>query len=128
MNSINITELSVKAASGAVIVHIALHGALTVERYQFLEEALQGFIDKHRRIRLLLVLEEFEGLTSSAMYRDLLTEQKLGPRLERTALVIDYSPDAPARSAETPLTDGNTRWFKPEQTDKAIQWLIDDAV
>jgi hypothetical protein len=126
MSDINISVLPERSETGALIVHIALTGTLTGERYRFLEDTLSKLAETHNRIRLLMVLEGLEGLTSGATERDLRFEQRFAPYLERAALVCAFTETGGPRESGMPFSDVKARWFSRNDMDSALQWLKSD--
>jgi len=105
------------------VVHASVKGALTAERYAFLEDGLRKLIVKHGAIRVLLVLEEMEGMTPNAMREDRRFEAKHIAEIDRVAAVRATPEDRDIPTTAIPFTDVNTRFFPAERMKQALEWL-----
>lgn len=121
--NVEITEMPETAQDGTVIVHVSVSGALTAERYAFLEDRLRGLIAKHGSIRVLLVLEELEGMTPRAMREDKRFEKKYIAEIDRVAVACATLEDRNVPSSAIPFTDVNTRFFPLGEMEQAVEWL-----
>jgi len=121
--NVEITETPEKARDGTVIVHVSVSGALTAERYAFLEDGLRKLIAKHGSIRVLLVLEELEGMTTNAMREDKRFEKKHIAEIDRVAVACATREDKSVPPSAIPFTDVNTRFFPLGEMEQAVEWL-----
>lgn len=126
MTTIEIAEIPEKALDGTPIVHVSASGTLTGDRYAFLEDGLRKLIAKHGRIRVLLVLEELDGMTSDAMREDKRFESRHIADIERVAVASATPADKLVPSTSIPFTDVNTRFFPLGETEQALEWLKGD--
>ena len=105
------------------VIHVSLSGALTKERYEFLENELDKLIAKHGMLRIMLVLEGLDGLTPPAMKEDLQFELRHMTEIDRVAVAFSTRADRNVPEWAIPLTDMNTRFFPLGETEKAVAWL-----
>ncbi len=126
MTTIEIAEIPEKTSNGTPIVHVSVSGTLTGDRYAFLEDGLRKLIAKHGTIRVLLVLEELDGMTPDAMHEDKRFESRHIAEIERVAIASATPADTLVPSSSVPFTDVNTRFFPLGETDQALTWLKGD--
>ena len=124
--NVEITEMPKRADSGVPIVHVAVRGTLTADRYAFLEKGLQELIDRHGTIRVFLVLEEMEGMTADAKEEDRRFEARHFDEIDRVAVACSTCKDAEIPESALPFKDVNTRAFKPGAMEQALKWLSQD--
>lgn len=123
--NIEITELPERSVDGTPIIHVAISGTLTAERYAFLEEAMRKLIDKHGMIRVLLVLEDLEGTTLDAAREDEQFKSRHIAEIERVAVACATRDDKSLPPSAIPFADAYTRFFPHENMEQAKAWLME---
>lgn len=124
--NIEITELPEKSSRGHALINIIVSGAITEERYKFIEEGIKKLISKHGTVRIMLILDDMEGLTPKAMMDDLKLEVEKMEEIDRVAIASDHPNAGKQEQMNIPLTDVRTRFFPKEQASEAYAWLKEE--
>ena len=109
-------------SSGAVVGYKVL-GKVTAEDYQELEPAIQLLVDKYDSVYLLLDLQEFAGEEVKAWLPDLKFGHRFHDKIEKMAIVGDKRWQKWLAALASPWYAHDTRFFHPDETDKAWAWL-----
>ena len=121
--NIEVTEMPEKSKNGIPIIYISAGGALTKERYEHLETQLKNFIKEHGTIRVMLVLQEMEGMTAPAKEEDSHFEAKHFSEIDRVAVACATCKDGEVPESSVPFADVNTRFFPVGEMEQALKWL-----
>jgi hypothetical protein len=112
--------------SSGNILGFRISGKLTEADYQdILVPAMEKAMKEYPKIRVVWVMEKFEGWTVGGGWEDFLLGLKFSA-VERMATVIDESWDEWLTllfKAFTTLTRTELRFFKKERIDEAWEWL-----
>jgi hypothetical protein len=109
------------------VVGYKVIGKVTVEDYQQLEPAVQTLVDEYDGVCLLLDLQEFAGEEVKAWLPDLKFGHRFHDKINRMAIVGDKRWQKWVAALASPWYAKETRFFHPEETDKAWSWLREES-
>ncbi len=109
--------------SSGNILGVLVSGKLTDEDYQKLTPKLEQIINQEGTIRLLCILEEFQGWTAKAAWDDLKLDVKHHQAFERLAVVGDTKLEAFMTQISKPFIKGEVKYFERKHADQAWDWI-----
>jgi hypothetical protein len=111
--------------SAAHVIGYELRGAVTEQDVERMQADLRAAIEDHGRIRLLVTLDDLEGIEPAAVWQDLKMTDEYVRHLDRMAVVGSERWQAWATDAADVVTDAAC--FPPEQYEEAWRWLREGA-
>jgi hypothetical protein len=117
----------IQADSGKVLeIHVT--GKLEKADYEQFVPEVEDLIQRHGKLRLLVVLNDFHGWTAGALWEDIKFDAKHFNDLDRLAIVGGTKWEKGMAAFCRPFTTAEVRYFQPEQLDEARNWLGSIAV
>lgn len=109
----------------ADLLEVTVSGKLTSEDYENFVPAVDGMIAEVGRIRILFVMEDFEGWDAGAAWEDTKFAIEHYNDIRKIALIGEHSWERWMAVICQPFTTAEIQFFSPDQRDEAILWLAD---
>lgn len=107
------------------IIYTIAEEKLTDEDYDRLIPLLEEKIRSYGKIRWYFEMQEFEGWSLSAMWRDLKFDFSNKENLERIAMVGDKSWEKQLTQLMKPFTGAEIKYFGTNDKEEARNWIIE---
>jgi hypothetical protein len=104
-------------------VKIEATGKLTANDYKELIPALEGLAGERGPLRLYIELENFEGWTPSALWKDIEFDATHQDDMERVAIVGEGALEKWGVKLSKPFFKADVRFFPRERAEDAQEWL-----
>jgi len=108
---------------GGRVLELVVSGKLEHADYEFFVPAAEKLIEKHGRLNMLLLLEEFQGWSPRALWDDLKFDLRHFRHFERIAIVGERKWQEWLADISRPFTDAEVRFFTHEELDAARSWV-----
>lgn len=105
------------------LIYTVAEGKLTDEDYDRLIPLLEEKIRTYGKIRWYFEMQEFEGWSLSAMWRDLKFDFRNKENLERIAMVGDKAWEKQLTQLMKPFTGATIKYFDISEKDEAKNWI-----
>ncbi len=108
------------------VMEVHLNGTLTKEDYARFVPDTEELIREHDKIRLLIILDGFEGWNAGGLWEDIKWDAKHFNHIERIAIVGEKKWEKWMASFCKPFTTAKVRYFDEEETAhaQARAWLL----
>ena len=116
--------LSYKEYDNAQAVEIVLKGRVSTEEFDALATRLEAFIGRHGRVRVLEIVQDFEGMDASAFWHDIKFSLRHLKDLSRVAIVANPDTHHLWSSLVAPFMACEVEHFAPGEEDGARDWLM----
>lgn len=113
--------IEIREEGGGDRLVVIASGRLTEEDYRGLAPRLHEAVERHGKLRLLILLRDFEGWTPKALIEDLRFDLRHRKDLERVAIVGERRWEEVRTRITTPFFSGSMRFFEDEA--EARGWL-----
>jgi len=107
------------------VITVEVTGKLTHADYQKLVPAVENMLDRHDRVRMLVILREFHGWTAGALWDDLKFDFKHYDDIDRLALVGDSQWENGMAVFCKPFSKATVKYFNIDDLDAAKVWIAD---
>lgn len=114
-------ELQTK--QGGKVIHVHASQKLERDDYEQLSPYVEGQIQHHGKIRVLLVLHDFHGWKAGALWEDIKFDVKHFNDIERLAIVGENKWQEGMSKFCQPFTTAEIRFFPPEKEAEARAWV-----
>lgn len=121
-HEMKLIELNTDTVSRLVEIHIT--GKLEKADYEHLVPEIEMLIEQTGKIRLLVILSEFDGWTAGALWEDVKFDAKHFNDIERLAIVGGTKWEKGMATFCRPFTSAEVRYFVPENIDDARTWVL----
>jgi hypothetical protein len=108
-------------------VELTVNGRVTRDDYDSVVDRLQQFIDAHGTIRLIEVIETFEGFDPSVLLPGLKFDMKNIRHISHVAVVSDIGWIGPLSKAAGALLTTRLRTFNLAELPEARAWITGDS-
>lgn len=105
------------------IIYTFAEDKLTDEDYDRLIPLLEKKVRTYGKIRWYFEMQEFEGWSLSALWRDLKFDFNNKENLERIAMVGDKEWEEQLTRLMKPFTGAKIKYFDSTQSDEAKNWM-----
>jgi hypothetical protein len=116
--------LSYEEHDNAQAVEIRLTGRLSTEEFEALAKRLEAFISRHGHVRLLEIIEDFEGMDASAFWQDIKFSLRHLRDFSRIAIVASPDTHHLWSSLVSPFMQCEVEHFAPGEEEAARDWLM----
>ncbi|MEZ5826979.1 MAG: STAS/SEC14 domain-containing protein [Hyphomicrobiales bacterium] len=116
--------LSYKEHDNAQAVEIRLSGRVSTEEFDKVAAKLEAFINRHGEIRVLEVVDDFEGMDAAALWHDVKFSFRHLKNFNRIAVVSSPQIRNLWSSLVSPFIDCEVEHFAPDQIEEARDWLM----
>jgi hypothetical protein len=116
--------LSYKEYDNAQAVEIVLRGRVSTEEFDALARRFEAFIARHGKVRVLEIVEDFEGMDASAFWHDVKFSLRHLRDFSRVAVVVNPDTHHLWSALAAPFVCGEVEHFAPGEEDAARDWLM----
>jgi hypothetical protein len=116
--------LAYKELDNLVAVEIEISGRVSTEEFDKTAKKLEAFIGRHGRVRVLEIIDDFEGMDAKAMWHDLKFSLRHLNDFSRCAIVSDAKFLSIWSAIAEPFIDCQVEYFPPDQLEAARDWLF----
>lgn len=109
----------------ADLLEVKVSGKLTSADYETFVPAVEGMIAEVGKIRILFVMEDFEGWDAGAAWEDTKFAMEHYHDIRKLALIGETSWERWMAIICQPFTTAEIRFFSPDQRAEAIEWLAE---
>ncbi|WP_158623210.1 STAS/SEC14 domain-containing protein [Pseudorhodobacter sp. E13] len=100
-------------------------GKVTSEDFDALAGPMADFVEKHGKIRLLEIIEDFQGFDPMMLWKGMKFDIKIIPHITHCAVVSDMGWISPLTKAAGAFMATKLRTFDLEELDAARAWLAE---
>jgi hypothetical protein len=118
------TMLSYKEYDNAQAVEIVLKGRVSTEEFDKIAGKLEAFIARHGQIRVLEIIEDFEGMDAIAFWHDVKFSLRHLQNFGRIAVVTNPNVHHLWSSLVAPFINCEVEHFAPDEEEAARDWLM----
>ena len=105
------------------IVVMRASGKLTDDDYEVFVPYMEHLIDRWGRLRMLFLMDEFEGWDLASAWEEFKFELKHMKDLKRVAVVGENTWEQWATKLSKIFTGTDVRWFERSKADEARTWI-----
>ncbi len=116
------TEIELEE-NGIKIVTLTFREKLTKEDYDLFVPQLEGVMDQEKTVRVLVVLEDFQGWTIGALWEDTKFGANHFKDIDRLAILGDRRWEKLLAAFLRPFTTAKVRYFDNHDREAAKSWL-----
>lgn len=116
--------LSYKEYDNAQAVEIVLKGRVSTEEFDKIAQKVEAFIARHGPIRVLEVIEDFEGMNALAFWHDVKFSLRHLQDFSRIAIVTNPDVHHLWSSLVAPFIHCEVEHFAPGEEEAARDWLM----
>lgn len=101
---------------------------LTKEDYQRFVPQFERLIERHGKLRVLFIMEDFHGWEAGALWEDIQVDVKHFSDIERLAMVGDKAWEEGMSFFCRPFTSAEIRYFSHHELERAREWITESLV
>jgi hypothetical protein len=116
--------LSYKEMDNLAAVEIEISSRVSTEEFDETAKKLEAFIARHGRVRVLEIVNHFEGMDVNAFWHDLKFSLRHLNDFSRCAIVSDTKFLSLVSTIAEPFIDCQVAYFKPHEVESARDWLL----
>lgn len=104
---------------------LTVKGKVRSADFDALAGPLEEFVKEHDKIKLLEVIQDFEGFEPSIIWKGIKYDIRLIPHITHCAVVSDMGWISPLTKAAAAFTNTKLRTFDLDELDTAREWLAE---
>jgi SpoIIAA-like len=116
--------LSYKEMDNLAAVEIEISARVSTEEFDRTAKKLEAFIGRHGRVRVLEIVNHFEGMDAKAFWHDLKFSLRHLNDFSRCAIVSDTKFVSLWSTMADPFIGCQVAYFKSEEVEAARDWLL----
>ena len=116
--------LTYKEMDNLAAVEIEISERVSTEEFDQTAKKLEAFIARHGRVRVLEIVNHFEGMDVKALWHDLKFSLRHLNDFSRCAIVSDAKFLSLWSAIAEPFLDCQVAYFKPDEVESARDWLL----
>lgn len=116
-------EVDIECLGNVMTVHVT--GKLEKSDYETFMPVAEEMIAQHGKIRILFIMHDFHGWTTSAAWQDLKFAWKHFRDIEKLGIVGETKWEKGMAFFCKPFTLAKTRYFDIKDLDQAREWIAD---
>lgn len=116
--------LSYKEHDNAQAVEILLKGRVSTEEFDRIASKLEAFIQRHGQVRVLEIIQDFEGMDAAAFWHDIKFSLRHLKDFSRLAVICPPDTHHLWSSLVAPFMSCAVEHFAPGQEEAARDWLM----
>ncbi len=116
--------LSYKEYDNAQAVEIVLGGRVSTEEFDAIAKKLEAFIKRHGQVRVLEVIQDFEGMDALAFWHDVKFSLRHLHDFSRLAVVVNPDVHHLWSALVAPFISCEVEHFPPDEVEAARNWLM----
>ncbi len=105
------------------VLEVHATGKLERNDYEAFVPKVEQMIEEHGKIRVLLILDDFHGWETGALWEDIKFDVKHFNDIERLAIVGDKKWERGMAGFCKPFTTARIKYFDKLEIDQARQWV-----
>ncbi|MCE5230311.1 STAS/SEC14 domain-containing protein [bacterium] len=105
------------------VVEVKMSGRLAREDYRHFLPEVERLIDRHGKISVLMIMEDFHGWSPGGLAADVQFSLKHSQHIDRIAMVGDKKWERGMAIVCKPFTSARIQFFQPYQVDAARDWV-----
>ena len=116
-------KVELKELENGKILEVHLSGKLVKEDYETFVPVVERLVKQHGKIRMLVVMHDFHGWTTGALWADIKFDAKHFSDIERLAIVGETNWEKGMAAFCKPFTTAKVRYFDHTKTAEALECL-----
>jgi hypothetical protein len=116
--------LSYKEHDNAQAVEIVINGRVSTEQFDTVASKLEAFIVRHGQVRVLEIINDFEGMDARAFWHDIKFSLRHLKDFSRIAIVVNPDTHHLWSSVVAPFISCEVQHFALDEEDAARDWLM----
>ena len=116
-------EINLEEREGLKIISLKFNDVLDREDYELFVPQVEGLLKDEDKVRLLLELIDFKGLTPGALWEEAKFTFRHYSDIDRVAVVGDNRVEKIITELAKPFTGAEVRFFDTRDIGKAKNWL-----
>jgi hypothetical protein len=121
--TIQFASIALREEEEGRILQLIVRGKLTRADYELFVPEIEGAIEQHGKVRLLVDLEDFEGWSAGAMWQDTKFDARHWNDIERIAVVGEGKMEKGLAMFAKPFTTAEVKFFERTDRARALRWL-----
>jgi len=117
-------SVTVEELADGKVLDISLGGQLTRDDYAHFVPAVNRFVRKHRKVRLVVRMHDFRGWTMGALWEDVKFDLRHFDHVERLAFVGETPWESGMALFCRIFTTAKIRFFDSAHADEAREWAL----
>lgn len=109
----------------AQLIEFRVSGYITKEDYTALLDPMQAFIDRHGRVKMIEIVESFEGFDPAVLLPGIKFDLKNISHISHVAVVSDIGWISPFVKMAGMVISTKLRFFEMDDLDEARSWVLD---
>jgi len=115
--------LNYQESDNAKLVEITISGHVSTAEFDRIAKKLEAFIKRHGEVKVLEVIEDFDGMDARAFWHDIRFSLRHLHDFGRCAVVCQAKLIDLWSELVAPFSSCEQRHFKPEEIEAARDWL-----
>ena len=116
--------LSYEEHDNAQAVEVRLSGRVSTEEFDRVANKLEAFIKRHGQVRVMEVIQDFEGMDAAALWHDVKFSLRHLQDFSRIAVVASPDTHNLWSSLVSPFIECEVEHFAPDEIEAARDWLM----
>lgn len=116
--------LSYEEHDNAQAVEIRLSGRVSTDEFDRVANKLEAFIKRHGQVRVMEVIQDFEGMDAAALWHDIKFSLRHLQDFSRIAVVASPDTHNLWSSLVSPFIECEVEHFAPDEIEAARDWLM----
>lgn len=116
--------LSYAEHDNAQAVEIRLSGRVSTDEFDRVANKLEAFIKRHGQVRVMEVIQDFEGMDAAALWHDIKFSLRHLQDFSRIAVVASPDTHNLWSSLVSPFIECEVEHFAPDEIEAARDWLM----
>ena len=116
--------LSYREMDNLAAVEIEISDRVSAEEFDRTAQKLEAFVARHGRVRVLEIVNHFEGMDVQALWHNLKFSLRHLNDFSRCAIVSDAKFLSLWSTIAEPFIDCQVAYFKPDELEAARDWLL----
>lgn len=116
--------LAYEEHDNAQAVEIRLSGRVSTEEFDRVANKLEAFIKRHGQVRVMEVIQDFEGMDAAALWHDVKFSLRHLQDFSRIAVVASPDTHNLWSSLVSPFIECEVEHFAPDEIEAARDWLM----
>ncbi|MEZ5824565.1 MAG: STAS/SEC14 domain-containing protein [Geminicoccaceae bacterium] len=105
------------------VIELRISGRVTAERFERVVERMEAFLERHQTVRIVEVIESFEGMDLSLLFDDVLFSLRHMRRFSHVAVVTDLGWVERMSNAAAVILPSKVRVFPLDSLEEARSWI-----
>jgi len=125
--TVEMKSIEMTTSRGGKVLELRVQGKLEREDYATFVPEIERLIERHGKLRILFVMEDFHGWTAGALWEDIKFDARHFNHIERLAIVGEEKWQKGMAAFCKPFTTATVRYFDRADADVARAWIEAEA-